>query len=218
MPTPSQPTLGVALGVDGHPIREQLAAVASGCVQLGIKQRLAAAATPRFWGRIGRSIEESVVAKLSALPVSTVLVDGWLKVNELRAYADPARHPPGEASDVALVKHSVTSPHTVAVDLLVDGASVAPTIELDVEIELEIEGAILHVLDGKIRAITLASVAASARIEYDGRKLAEVPLHPIEIAHDIALETPIPISLPDRYATVAIPADARVPGAAPPRP
>ncbi len=217
MPTARETTLGVALGIDGHSIREQLAAVARERIQLDVKQRLAAAATPRFWGRVGRSIEEAVASKLSALPVSTVVVDGWLKVNELRAYADPARHPPGEASDVALVKHSITSPHTVAVDLLVDGAKAA-TIEIDVEIELEIEGAILHVLDGKIRAITLGSVGASVRVEYAGKELASLPIHQIDVANDIELEHPIPISLPDRYATVVLPPGARVPGIAAPRP
>ncbi len=206
---PREATLGVALKIDERSMREQLATIARGCVQLGAKQRLAALVTPRFWGRVGRSIGETMVSKLSSIPLSTVLVDGWLKIQELRAYADPERHPPGEPSDVALVKHTVTSPHTVTIELLVNGAK-ATAIDIDVEIELELEGAILHVLDGKINAITIGSARASVRIEHEGRELTSIPLHPIDLP-DIQLDSPIPIALPDRYAAVAIAPDARVP-------
>lgn len=210
MPTTREPTLAVALGFDGHPAGEQLAAVARGCIQLGTRQRLAAAVTPRFWARIGRSIEETVVGKLASIRLGTVLVDGWSKIAELRAYADPEQHPPGESNDVALAKHAITSPHTVAVDLLVDGATAA-TIELDVELELELEGAILHILDGRVHAITLGAASASVRVEYEGTELTSVPLRSIDVGHEIELEHPIPIALPDRYAGVALPPHARVP-------
>jgi hypothetical protein len=218
MPTQSEPTLALALGFDGSPMHEQLTDAAKACLALDVKQKLGTLLAPQFWGGVGSEVEAALSKGLADVSISEVLVGAWLKARELRRYADPALHPPGEPSVAALAKHSITSRHTIEVDLLVAGAKTS-TLTLDLELQLEIEAAHLRILDGRVRAIGLGKLTVSAAVDCAGKELKRFPLREIEVPHEIVLEHPIPIVLPDRYApAVTLPADARVPSVTPPLP
>src|SRR5215207_4411799 len=123
MSTTVQPTLALAL--DGRPMRDQLAGLAKRTIDLDMKEKIGAALTPRFWDGVGGEVEDALVKKLADIPISTILMEAWLSAKQFLAYADPKLHPPGEASVATLAKHSVRSPHKLAVELRVNGKTMS---------------------------------------------------------------------------------------------
>jgi len=93
MPNHTNPTLALALGLDGGPMREQLGKVAKDCIELDIKQQIGTALTPGFWNGVGQEVEEAVVKGLDDIPISKILVEAWLSAMQFRSYADPEIHP-----------------------------------------------------------------------------------------------------------------------------
>lgn len=216
MPNQTQPTLAMALGLDGSPLHEQLAAAAKATIEFDTKQKIGAALTPRFWDGVGREVQRAVGDELAHVSIGKILVDAWLKAKQFRAYADPTIHPPGEPSIATLAKHKVRSPHKITVSLLIAGAT-ARTLELDLELTLALEAVHLRILDGRIRALSLGTVSLSGAIKYKGRELTTFPVREVKMDREIELDPPMPIMLPSRYPPAVIPpADALMPVVAPP--
>jgi hypothetical protein len=216
MPTHSEPTLAIVLGLEGNRMHEELADVARSVSELDKKQKIGAVLAPGFWRGVGKDFQSVVAEELGAIPLSKVLVDAWLKARELRSFADPAVHPRGESSTVALAKHSVSSSHTVQVDLLVNGVK-RKTLALDVELELELGAAHLRILDGRIRALSPGTVSASASVKWEGRELKRLPLRTFDLPGELLLDPGVPLTRIDRYApVVTLPADVRLSEAQPP--
>lgn len=216
MPTQTQPTVAMALGLDGSPLHEKLAAVAKATIQFDTKQKIGAALTPRFWDGVGREVQGAVDKELANITISKILVDAWLKAKQFRSYADPAVHPPGEPSIATLGKHKVRSPHRIEVSLLIAGAT-ARTLVLELELTLALEAVHLRILDGRIRALSLGTVAMSGAVKCEGKELTTFPVRDVKMDREIVLDPPMPILLPNRYpAAVIAPADALAPAVAPP--
>jgi hypothetical protein len=216
MPTQAQPTLAFALGLDGHPMRQQLGEVAKECIALDMKQAAGAALTPRFWNGVGQEVEGAIAKGLGGLSITKILVEAWLSAMQFRAYADPKIHPPGESSVATLAKHTVKSPHKIAVDLLVAGQK-TQSIVLDLTVLLDLEGVHLRILDGRIRAISLGAMKVSASLKLADKELKRFPLRDVKLDDELELHPPMPIMLPDRYPpAVELPGDARVPTVLPP--
>jgi hypothetical protein len=211
MPNHTNPTLALALGLDGGPMREQLGKVAKDCIELDIKQQIGTALTPGFWNGVGQEVEEAVVKGLDDIPISKILVEAWLSAMQFRSYADPEIHPAGEPSVATLAKHSVKSPHKVSVDLLVAGHT-AKSLVLDLVVLLDLDGVHLRILDGRIRAISLGATKVSASLKLAGKEVKRFPLREFRYDGELELHPPMPIMLPDRYPpAVALPEEARVP-------
>jgi hypothetical protein len=216
MPTPTQPTLAFALGLDGSPMREQLGKVAKECIALDMKQQVGAALTPRFWNGVGQEVEGAVAKGLADLSITKILVEAWLSAMQFRSYADPRIHPPGESSVATLAKHTVKSPHKIALDLVVAGHT-AKSLVLDLTVQLDLEGVHLRILDGRIRAISLGAMKVTASLKLEGKEVKRFPVRDVRFDDELELHPPMPIMLPDRYPpAVALPEDAVVPSVAPP--
>lgn len=215
MPTQTQPTLAFALGLDGKPMREQLGKVAKECIALDVKQQVGAALTPRYWNGVGEAMEGAVAKSLAELSITKILVEAWLSAMQFRAYADPKIHPPGESSVATLAKHTVKSPHRIAVDLLIAGKKVN-SLALELIVLLDLEGVHLRILDGRIRAVSLGAMKVSASLKLAGKEVKRFPVRDIRFDDELELHPPMPILLPDRYPpAVALPDDAVVPSVAP---
>jgi hypothetical protein len=212
----AQPTLAFALGLDGHPMREELGKVAKECIALDMKQAAGATLTPRFWSGVGQEVEGAVAKGLGSLSITKILVEAWLSAMQFRAYADPKIHPPGESSVATLAKHTVKSPHKIAVDLLVAGHKTSALV-LDLTVLLDLEGVHLRILDGRIRAISLGSMKVSASLKLADKEVKKFAVRELRFDDELEVHPPMPIMLPDRYVpAVALPADAHVPTVAPP--
>ena len=216
MSTQAQLTLAFALGLDGHPMREQLGKVAKDCIALDMKQQVGTALTPRFWNGVGQEVEGAVAKGLGELTITKILVEAWLSAMQFRAYADPKIHPPGESSVATLARHTVKSPHRIAVDLLVAGQR-TESLELDLTVLLDLEGVHLRILDGRIRAISLGAMKVSASLKIGAKEVKKFPVRDVRFDDELELHPPMPIMLPDRYPpAVVLPEAAQVPTAVPP--
>src|SRR5829696_1698939 len=211
MSTRTEPTLALALGLDGDPIREQLGKVAKDCIELDVKQKIGAALAPGFWNGVGHEVEEAMVKGLADVPISKILVEGWLSAMQFRSYADPMIHPPGEPSVATLAKHSIKSPHKLSLDLLVAGMA-ARSLVFDLIVLFDLEAVHLRILDGRIRAISLGSMKVSASLKLEGKEVKRFAVRDFRLDDEIELHPPMPIMLPDRYPpAVVLPEDALVP-------
>ena len=216
MSTRTEPTLALALGLDGDPIREQLGKVAKDCIELDVKQKIGTALTPGFWNGVGQEVEEAVVKGLADVPISKILVEGWLSAMQFRSYADPTIHPPGEPSVATLAKHSIKSPHKLSLDLLVAGMA-ARSLVFDLIVLFDLEAVHLRILDGRIRAISLGSMKVSASLKLEGKEVKRFAVRDFRLDDELELHPPMPIMLPDRYPpAVVLPEDALVPTLTPP--
>jgi hypothetical protein len=216
MPTQAQPTLAFALGLDGHPMREELGKAAKEIIALDMKQQVGAALTPRFWNGVGQEVEGAVAKGLGELSITQILTEAWLSAMQFRSYADPKIHPPGESSVATLAKHTVKSPHKIAVDLLVAGQK-TKSLVLDLTVLLDLEGVHLRILDGRIRAISLGAMKVSASLKIADKEVKRFPVRDVRFDDELELHPPMPIILPDRYPpAVVLPEDAQVPTVAPP--
>lgn len=215
MPIPTQPTLAMALGLDGSQLHEKLAAIAKKTIEFDTKQQIGAALTPRFWDGVGKEVQGVVDKELANITITKVLVDAWLKAKQFRSYADPAVHPPGEPSIATLGKHKVRSPHRIEVSLLIAGAT-ARTLVMELELTLALDAVHLRILDGRIRALSLGTVSLSGAIKCEGKELTNFSVRDVKMDQEIALEPPMPIMLPSRYPpSVIAPADALAPALTP---
>ena len=113
------------------------------------------------------SVKEEVGAKIGDVlnvGLDDVMVAAWKKYHGFRELADPEKHPPEETILVPLAKHAVQSAHKPHVDLKIKDVLVG-SIQLDVQVALELEGLVLKVQGGKICDVKAGSCQASGSLK-----------------------------------------------------
>lgn len=123
------------------------------------------------WGYIGKELNKALKAALDH-DLLDVLGKSWAQFSELAAFADPARHPPGERSVVELGEHQVERELHPVIAVTV---APCPCIELKFlcALSANISGVRLSIVDGHIVGGDLGELWASAQLSYEG-----TPLHP----------------------------------------
>ena len=98
------------------------------------------------------------------------LAQGWLKAKELREYADPKKHPPGERSTVFLAEHKLKTQLHPVLDV-----NMAPLwrgkLKLTVELKADFRCANLTILDGRIVEIAAGDCQAVGQLKYGSTNL-----------------------------------------------
>ncbi len=110
------------------------------------------------------------LSELLDVEMPALLVRGWKKTNEIRAYADPEKHPFGETHLVPLVEHKLKSSHKPALKPTLNEVELVE-LEFAVDLGLEIKGAALRIRDGLIRGLETGECRGAGSI-----KLEDVPL------------------------------------------
>ncbi len=171
--------------------RHHLEALESGAKMSALKERIA-----RDAGGVGWPVSFSeIVNKIGDvldIRMTDILVAAWRKYREIRKYSDSAAYPPGETFLVPLAEHTVRSVHHPGIEILVDEHPVA-TVELEIEIALRLEGAILRISDGRIKGITTGSCTGKGIIKCEGFTLLERKSEPYRLPGTIDLGEGIPI-------------------------
>jgi hypothetical protein len=100
-----------------------------------------------------------------------LLAQGWAKASAIRAYADPARHPPGETAIVHLAEHRfVREVHPV---LKVSVAGCPPvTLRFTVALAAQVRGLALSIESGHILAGAAGDASVGAQLKYGGVDLS----------------------------------------------
>lgn len=125
-----------------------------------------------FWPSSRKAAIEAL-QKLLHVPLADVLVGGWKKYGEIMQYADTARFPPERRAEVSLWDHTIRSTHKPALDVRLDGTTVA-TLQLEVVLSLALTSGVLSIQNARIQAIRLGDLEAKGEIKlFDGAIVRE---------------------------------------------
>lgn len=121
-----------------------------------------------------------------------VFTGAWIKLKELQAYRDRKAHPPSEVAMVPLARHSIRSTHRPAVEILL-GEQRIFELAFDVALELQLDGFVLKIQDGRILEIASGRFKGKGSLKYGAATLIakETPTHPLP--GRIALDPAVPI-------------------------
>ena len=132
---------------------------------------------------------------LLGIDVGKVLVGGWKKSEELRRYADPEQYPPDETMLVELIQHSIRSSHAPHLDFMIRDTQVS-RIDFELDMELDVDGAVLTIRDGKIWALSVGTCLASGELTCGGHSIMKKKAEPIDIPGTYELAQPVQIAPP----------------------
>jgi hypothetical protein len=152
------------------PGTDPAAALERGGALAAIKDR--AAAIPGLpWSavalEVGAKLDEVLDVNLAGIALSA-----WKKYQRLQEFRDPARHPPEETSLIPLAEHTVESVHRPYLDILVNEAAVG-RLDFEIRLALKLEGVILTVRGGKIRAIGAGRARGQGHLKCAGVTVVE---------------------------------------------
>lgn len=138
-------------------------------------------------GFVAEEAAEAVAAQLR-LDVFELVFKAWAAVDELREYADPAKHPPGESAVVHWGKCRIRAPQAIDIRLGFAGISL-PVLRLTLALEAEFHSLALTIRDGAIRKLSPGTASASVALKYGDATLIQ-PCRTPEIAfrHGIEFE------------------------------
>lgn len=114
------------------------------------------------WKSVGSALDERIEAVLD-VGVDELLIAAWKKYRGFQRYADPEQYPPGETVMVPLAEHTIRSAHRPHVDLKLHNVELG-SLELRVELELDLEGVVLEIEGGKIWALRAGSCRGAGKM------------------------------------------------------
>jgi hypothetical protein len=171
---------------------DQLSTVESNETFTNLRAVLAKKAPGVTW----RVASEEIMQKtgdLLDLTIPEIAVAAWIKCREISQYADTKRYPPSETTIVPLVKHTITSVHNPYIELLVGNEPIG-RVEFEIELNLTLEGVLLHIQDGEIVKIDLGSCQGTGCIKCEGVVVAKSATRDLQLPGSIPLNKGIPIA------------------------
>lgn len=123
------------------------------------------------WDYVGKELHGALKSVLDC-DLLDILGRAWAEAAALAEYADPAIHPPGERSVVALGEHELAHELRPVVAVTVGSC---PCVELEFVLALtaHVGGVRLSIVDGHVVGGDLGELWASAQLSFEG-----TPLHP----------------------------------------
>lgn len=115
-------------------------------------------------GFVAEEAAEAVAGQLR-VDVFELVFKAWAAVEELREYADPAKHPPGESAVVQWGKCRIRAPQAIDIRLGLAGISL-PVLRLTIALEAEFHSLALTIRDGAIRRLSPGTASASVALKY----------------------------------------------------
>ena len=174
--------------------RQGLARLESSPAFEGLAATIAGQTDMMGWSATLQEIGKKV-PDLLRIDVRNVLVGGWKKSEELRRYTDPEQYPPDETILVELIQHSIRSSHAPHLDFLIRNTQVG-RIEFELDMKIDVDGAVLTIRDGKIWALSVGACVASGELTCEGHSILEKKSEPIELPGTYELAQPVQIAPP----------------------
>lgn len=147
----SADTLGFAFAMDDADAARMAAQIGSSPVLATMGRALGEGVPPGFWATAAAQVGERV-QELLQTPLSSVLAQAWSRYTPLLKFCDPHAYPPDRTSVVTLAEHTVKSVHRPRIEVAVSGAPAA-SIELEIRIAVELDGATVAIRGGRIREL-----------------------------------------------------------------
>jgi len=136
-----------------------------------LKEELAKKSKFVRWSVVEEVLIDKTVEVLD-IPVLTFLLPAWQKYREIQEFADPGKHPVDEANLVSLAEHTVKVEHFPSLQATYRGVDI-PKAKLEFTLlgDLTLEGVILKIQGGKIKAIQGGAVKWSGELLIEKRSI-----------------------------------------------
>ena len=188
-------TLGALFSkVDAEPWREGVEVLESSAALSGLAGKIAGQTDLMNWPATLQEIFAKV-PDLLKVDVGSVLLGAWMKGEQLRRYADPAKYGPEETILVELARHKINSSHEPHLEILIGETSVG-RIDFEFTVTLTLESAVLKIRDGKIWAAQTGACQASGELKCEGHSLLKRESEPFVLPGTLTLRKPIQIARP----------------------
>ncbi|HEU4348652.1 MAG TPA: hypothetical protein VFR35_12800 [Actinoplanes sp.] len=127
----------------------------------------------------------TVAAGILDLDVSDIFTQAWEKSSALRAAAEASMADPDTEEILELATHTMTFAHEPSIEVHVADLPVA-TIEVQVQMEIKVSGALAVVKGGRMTALRAGSGALTGTLTIAGRQVAR---------REVTLELPLTVNL-----------------------
>jgi hypothetical protein len=120
-------------------------------------------------------VEHELASKTDELlsaDLADVVITGWKRYDALRQAAQRTHSAPSTEEIVALAAHTVESSHRPAIEVFIDGASVA-TINVELKIAVTIDGALAVVRQGWLTGLRTGTFTVGASLAVQQNVFAE---------------------------------------------
>lgn len=176
---------------DDERVAQRVAALGSNPVLSTLAETVSATAGSAGWLRVLMEIT-GAIPDLLQVDLVEVLGEGWKNGGALRCFADTQLYAPEETIVVELTTHVVTSRHRPRLEVLLNDQ---PCGQLDIEVDvaLRVDGAVLTIKAGKIWKATTGACAASGRITCAGQTLSGRESVRVPLPDAFVFDQPIPI-------------------------
>lgn len=144
--------------------------------------------------RLGASEIAGQLQRILDFDVFGLLAQTWVKLRELRSYAEPGKLAPGATAVVNLGNHEITHTESPTVDLVVAGAPV-PVLKLTVELTVQFKSVALSIRDAAIRSVAPGECLARVRLKYKRQTLKEESTPKLKLPGRIEFRNGIPLAL-----------------------
>ncbi len=164
-------------GVQPEELPAQLEAAVEGTgVLTALKAMLHAQAARLDWSIVLETLAGEL-GKILDAPLSEILVTAWESAGLLLEHANEA----GESTTLlALAEHSLSSNHKPTIEIVVNAKPLA-TLEVTIDLTLDLAGAVVKIEDRKITEIHVGNVSGSGQVSCGGSVLFERKSGPIPI-------------------------------------
>jgi hypothetical protein len=122
----------------------------------------------------------SKIAELLDIKISKIFTDCWKKSEELKKVLEESKKSPDEKFEIELTEHSINSEHNPYIELRFNNASIYK-IKFDINMFFTVKGFILKIQQGDIYEINSGECEAKGTISWEGIKLLEKKLEPLEL-------------------------------------
>lgn len=147
----------------------------TGALTDSLRENCTVAAHVRCPVGLNAVVEHELASKTDELlsaNLADVVIAGWKRYDALRQAAQRTHAAPSTEEIVALAAHTVQSGHRPAIEVFIDGASVA-TINVELKIAVTIDGALAVVRQGWLTGLRTGTFTAGASLAVQQKVFAE---------------------------------------------
>lgn len=152
-----------------------------------VKEELSKKSKLIKWSAVQDVIFDKTVEALD-IPLLTFLAPAWKKCREILEFADPEKHPAGETNLVSLAEHTVSVKHEPYLQVTYRGEPI-PELKLKFTLngELKLEGLILRIQDGRIKAIQGGAVKGKGELLLETKSILKKEFKSYDLTGNLEL-------------------------------
>jgi len=160
---------------------------------IALKEEVAKKSKLIRWSAIEDVLFERTVEALD-IPVLTFLLPAWEKYREIMEFTDLEKHPASEVNLVSLAEHMVKVEHHPYLQVTYRGIEIPKAkLEFTLAGDLTLQGVILNIQDGKIKAIQGGAVKWSGELLLEDRSILKKESKSYDLTGKVELGEGIPL-------------------------